>query len=66
MTKKKSTRQPTKTGRYSVGRASFAKISAVEGIHLTDAMQRRADEKRVKGLSAEEYRRTIIRTYRKS
>jgi hypothetical protein len=65
MTKKKPARQSTKTGRYAIGRASFAKISAVEGIHLTDAMQRRADEKRVKGLTAEEYRRAIIRSHRK-
>jgi hypothetical protein len=62
---KKSVRQSTKTGRYVIGRAGFAKISAVEGIHLTDAMRKRADDKRAKGLSAEEHRRAIISSHRK-
>jgi len=32
---------------------------------MTPAMKKRAAEARAKGLSAEEYRRTIIRSYRK-
>jgi hypothetical protein len=40
-------------------------ISAVEGIRLKPAMKKRAAEAASKGLSAEEYRRTILRSYRK-
>ena len=50
---------------HTVGRARFAKISAVEGISLTDAMQKRADDKRSKKLSPEEHRRAIIRSHSK-
>ena len=50
---------------FVVGRAGFSKISAVEGIHLTPVMKERADAGR-KGLTAEEYRRTIVRSHRKS
>ena len=55
----------TKVGGFVVGRARFAKISAVEGIELTEVMEKRASEAGRKGLTAEEYRRTIIRSYRK-
>ncbi len=48
-----------------VGRARFTKISAVEGIHLTQIMEKRASEAIRKGLTPEEYRRTIVRSYRK-
>jgi hypothetical protein len=66
MTKqKKSVGQSAKPGRYVIGSAAFAKISAVESIHLTDAMKQRAAVKRAKKLMAEEYRRTIIRSHRK-
>jgi hypothetical protein len=66
MTKrKKSAEKPTKTARYVIGGADFAKISAVEGISLTDEMKERAAVKRAKGLTAEEYRRTIIASHRK-
>ena len=40
-------------------------MSAVEGIEMTAAMKKRAGDARAKGLTAEEYRRTIIRSYRK-
>ena len=63
---KKSAETPAKAGRYVIGSAGFAKISAVEGIHLTDAMKERAAVKRAKRLTAEEYRRTIIASHRKS
>jgi hypothetical protein len=52
-------------GRFVIGRDGFGKISAVEGIDMTAAMKKRAGDARAKGLSAEEYRRTIIRSYRK-
>jgi hypothetical protein len=55
----------TKVGGFVVGRARFAKISAVEGIELTEVMEKRASEAGRKGLTAEEYRRTIVRSYRK-
>ena len=50
---------------FTLGAKRFAKISAVEGIELTDAMKKRADDKRAKGISAEEHRRTIISSHRK-
>jgi hypothetical protein len=49
----------------TIGRARFAKISAVDGIHLTPAMEERASDAGQKGLTREEYRRTIERSYRK-
>jgi hypothetical protein len=50
---------------FVIGRDSFGKISAVEGIRLTPAMKKRATDAERKGLSAEEYRQTIMRSYRK-
>ncbi|MDI1267280.1 MAG: hypothetical protein PS018_28865 [bacterium] len=54
-----------KTGQFVLGSDRFAKISEVEGIRLTPAMKKRAGEAQAKGLSAEEYRRTIIRSHKK-
>jgi hypothetical protein len=54
-----------KVGGFVVGRAHFAKISAVEGIELTPVRKKRASEAGKKGLTAEEYRRMIVRGYRK-
>jgi hypothetical protein len=54
-----------KTERFVIGSAGFGKISAVEGIRMTPAMKKRAGDALAKGLTAEEYRRTIIRSYRK-
>ena len=51
---------------FVIGRANFGKISAVEGIRLTPTMKKRATEAERKGLSAEEYRQTIVRSYRKA
>jgi DNA-binding transcriptional regulator of glucitol operon len=62
---KKPVGKNAKSGRFAIGTARFLKISAVEGIQMTPAMKKRAAEARAKGLSAEEYRRTIIRSYRK-
>jgi hypothetical protein len=62
---KKPSSTTVKTGRFVIGRNGFGKISAIEGIEVTPAMKRRAGEARAKGLTAEEYRRTIISSYRK-
>jgi hypothetical protein len=62
---RKTVTKDGKAGGFVVGRASFAKIGEVEGIHLTQAMEKRALEAGQKGLSAEEYRRAIVRSYRK-
>jgi hypothetical protein len=48
-----------------VGRARFSKISAVERIRLTASMEKQASEADRKVLTPEEYRRTIVRSYRK-
>jgi hypothetical protein len=61
---KRTTGKATKTG-FIVGAAGFAKISAVEGIHLSPAMKKRAAEAKSKGLTAEATRRAVIRAYRK-
>jgi hypothetical protein len=61
---KPSTGQGSKAG-FTLGRAKFDKISAVEGIRMKPAMKKRAAEASSKGLSAEEYRRMIVRSYRK-
>jgi hypothetical protein len=65
MPKQKRSTGKTVKGGFIIGRASFTKISAVEGIRLKPAMKKRATEAAAKGLSAEEYRRTIVRSYRK-
>jgi hypothetical protein len=62
---KNPTAKTTKTGGFVIGSAGFGKISAVEGIRMTAAMKKRAGDARAKGLTAEEYRRTIIRSHRK-
>jgi hypothetical protein len=62
---RKSAGNSEKMGRFVIGRERFAKISAVEGIRLTEAMEKRAEDKRTKGLSSEEYRQTIIGSHRK-
>ncbi len=65
MPKQKRSNKSSKTG-FVIGHESFAKISAVEGIRLKPAMKKRAIEARGKGLSAEEYRKSIIRAHRKA
>jgi hypothetical protein len=64
MPKQKKTKS-AKTGRFVIGSAGFGKISAVEGIRMTAAMKKRAGDARAKGLTAEEYRSSIIRSHRK-
>jgi hypothetical protein len=65
MPKKKSDAKSTRTNRFVIGKAGFAKISEVEGIRPTAAMKMRAENARAEGQSAEEYRRTIISGHRK-
>jgi hypothetical protein len=65
MTKQKNVAKGAKSGRFVLGSDRFAKISEVEGIRLTAAMRKRASDAQSKGLTAEEYRRTIIRSHRK-
>ena len=57
----------TKNGRarqsFTIGREGFAKISAVEGVRLSDDMKQMFREFDSKGLSAEELRHEIVRRY---
>lgn len=55
--------QASDPDRFVLGRDRFAKISAVEGILLTDEMHRILDEFDRKGLVAEERRRAILRRF---
>lgn len=51
------------SGSFVLGRAAFAKVSAVEGIRPTQAMEEEFREYDRQGLSAEERRRAITRKY---
>ena len=62
---RKPATKDAKVSGFVVGRAHFTKISAIEGIKLTQVMEKRASEADRKGLTPEEYRRTIVRSYRK-
>jgi len=53
------------SARYTVGRRSFAKISAVEGIRITSEMAEDLHEFDRKGLSGDDRRRAISRKYGK-
>jgi hypothetical protein len=59
----RSSKRVTKA--YTLGRRSFAKISAVEGIEITLAMDEDFQEFERKGLSAAERRRIISGKYGK-
>jgi len=48
---------------FKVGRRAFAKISAVEGIHLSSEMAKDFSEFDRKGLSADQRRKAIARKY---
>jgi hypothetical protein len=65
MAKRKDIAKDAKTGRFVLGSDRFAKISEVEGIRLTPEMKKRANEAKSKGLTADEYRQTIIRSHQK-
>ena len=55
-------KQPTD---FTIGRRGFAKISAVEGLRLSDEMEKDFEAFDRKGLSGEERRRVIINKYGK-
>ncbi|MDQ2083542.1 hypothetical protein RA307_25435 [Xanthobacteraceae bacterium Astr-EGSB] len=63
---RKTTVKANVEGGFMVGRARFAKISAVEGVKLTPSMNKRAVEFDRAGLSAEERRKAIIRAHAKA
>jgi hypothetical protein len=50
---------------YTIGRQGFAKISAIEGIQITAAMDAEFHEFERKGLSAAERRKVIAKKYGK-
>jgi hypothetical protein len=54
-----------KSAAFTIGLADFAKISAVEGLHLSAEMKRMFREFDRQNLSAEERRRRIIAKYGK-
>ena len=64
MPSKKITRS-TVSGEFTIGRARFERISAIEGVKVTPGMKKREAEFDKKGLSAEQRRRSIIDAHRK-
>ncbi len=63
MKRRKQKPEQRKVEAFTLGRMAFGKISAVEGIRTTDAMEEEFREYDRKGLSAEERRRIISRKY---
>ena len=61
---KKTAKQANKG--FKIGRAGFAKISAIEGIRLTPAMDADFREFDRQGISPEERRKAIARKYGKA
>jgi hypothetical protein len=61
--KKTTQTQKEAAGGYAIGRNAFAKISAVEGIHLTKEMQKDFQVFEQKGLSAKDRREAISKKY---
>ncbi len=59
------TKPRTSTGGFTLGRAAFARISAVEGIRLTPEMENDLREYDEQGLSASERRKAILEKYAK-
>jgi hypothetical protein len=64
--KSSSKRLKSESRGFTLRRAQFAKISAVEGVKLSEQMLREFEEFDRHGLSAEERRRAIISGYAKS
>jgi len=65
MAKRKRVMKKSTGAGFVLGEASFAKISAVEGIRLKPAMKQRATRAASQGLSPEQYREAIVRAHRK-
>jgi hypothetical protein len=61
MTNRRSPRR-SKPG-FTLGRAAFARISAIEGVHLTAEMERDLRDYDERGLSGSERRREILDKY---
>jgi hypothetical protein len=55
---------PVRAG-FTLGRRSFARISAVEGIRLSPEMEERFQDFDRQGLSASDRRKVIARTFAK-
>lgn len=64
--KKTSVKRSAKTGAFVLGAARFEKISAVEGIKLKPAMKKRVAAAKSAKSSPEEYRKSILRAYKKA
>ena len=65
MAKRKRVMKKSAGAGFVLGEASFAKISAVEGIRLKPAMKQRAAEAASKGFTPQERRDAIVRAHRK-
>ena len=57
------TKSPKRAGSFTLGRSRFAKISAIEGITLSQRMDKAFREFEQTGLSAAERRRTLAGKY---
>ena len=66
MTKTISPRHRTASKGFRIGRRAFERISAVEGVHLSDEMLKDFGEFDRKGLSADARRKAIARKYGKA
>jgi len=60
---KTSKRRKPKAKRLTIGLAGFAKISAIEGLHLTREMEATFRTLKRKGASPQQCRAAIVRKY---
>jgi hypothetical protein len=63
--KHKRTKKVPTAGAFVLGKQSFERISAVEGIRLSEGMRTRTSTACTKKLSPEETREAIVRGHRK-
>lgn len=64
--KKGSQSRKRQSRSYTIGRSAFARISAVEGIHLSDEMHKDFSEFDREGLSPRDRRKAIVKKYAKT
>lgn len=64
--KNKSIKRSAETGAFVLGAARFEKISAVEGIKLKPAIKKRVPIANTAKSTPEEYRKSILRAYKKA
>ncbi|MDE2265577.1 MAG: hypothetical protein KGL29_06720 [Alphaproteobacteria bacterium] len=57
------TKLPSRTGAYTLGRRSFARLSEVEGIRLDAALEEAFRDFDRRGLSPEERRRALLHRF---